>query len=96
MNAIKVAKYILSISDPDNGDIISHLKLQKLLYYTQGLYLAKFDNPLFNDIMYAWELGPVVRTVYDEYKYNGKEPIDKDFSVFDEEQISHIKLRSVK
>ena len=35
-----VAEYLLSLSDPDAGDFISHLKLQKLLYYTQGFYLG--------------------------------------------------------
>ncbi len=31
-----VAEYILSKCDRDEGDLISHLKLQKLLYYCQA------------------------------------------------------------
>lgn len=53
--------------------------LQKLLYYAQGCYLAMKDKPLFNENILAWEHGPVVNEVYQEYKQNGSNPI-----VFDE------------
>ena len=51
------------------GDPVSHMKLHKLLYYTQGWHLAYFDgNPLFVDKPQAWMRGPVYRTVYNRYK----------------------------
>ena len=53
ITASKAAKYILSLSDPDQGDIISNLKLQKLLYYTQGIHLAVYNKPLFDDPIYV-------------------------------------------
>ena len=55
---------------------ITHLKLQKLLFYAQGIYLALNDNMLFYDQIVAWEHGPVVKSVYDEYKQNGRNPIN--------------------
>jgi uncharacterized phage-associated protein len=36
---LTVAKYFLSIPDADAGDLMSNLKLQKLLYYSQGIML---------------------------------------------------------
>ena len=75
-----VANYILAMSDPDVGDGISNLKLQKLLYYCQGTYLAITDTPLFKNLIEAWEHGPVVPDVYQQYKKYGSEniPIPKE------------------
>jgi uncharacterized phage-associated protein len=68
------------------GDTISNLKLQKLLYYAQGFNLAVNKKPLFADKIYAWEHGPVVQTVYHQFKEHGGNSIPKpksfDFSVF--------------
>lgn len=72
--ALSVGKYILSLQDPDAGDLISNLKLQKLLYYCQGccLRLRGISKPLFVDRILAWEHGPVVRAVYENYAQFGK------------------------
>jgi uncharacterized phage-associated protein len=51
------------------GDLITNLKLQKLLYYAQAFYMVENNGePLFSDDIEAWKYGPVVRTVYDKYK----------------------------
>jgi len=47
---------------------MSHLKLQKLLYYIQAFHLAYFDKPLFKDKFQAWVHGPVIRRLFDELK----------------------------
>lgn len=57
--------YIMGESD---ADLITNLKLQKLLYYAQGCYLAITDEPLFDENILAWEHGPVVEEVYQKYK----------------------------
>ncbi len=62
-----VADYFLSLVDEDSGDSISNLKLQKLVYYAQGLHLACFDRPLFQEDIQAWAHGPVIPELY--YKY---------------------------
>lgn len=84
-----VAKYFLSMTDEDVGDLISNLKLQKLIYYAQGLHLAIYDKPLFNESISAWEHGPVVTSLYHAYKEYGSGPIpppdDLDFDKFDQE-----------
>lgn len=71
MKAIQVAKYILNLINEDYGETISNLKLQKILYYIQGYFLAYFDKPLFEDKIVAWAYGPVVPSVYNEYKQYG-------------------------
>jgi uncharacterized phage-associated protein len=73
--AIEVARYFLSLTDEDAGDLISNLKLQKLLYYAQGFHLAIFDEPLFSESIEAWIHGPVVPEVYRYYKSYGSDPI---------------------
>lgn len=70
-----VAKYILSLNDSDAGDLISNLKLQKLVYYTQGFSLAILKRPLFSETVEAWMHGPVVPALYHEYKEYGSGPI---------------------
>ena len=55
-----------------NGNSISPLKLQKVLYYLQAWYLVYFDrNLLFDDTPEAWVNGPVYRRVYEVYKGKG-------------------------
>jgi uncharacterized phage-associated protein len=41
-------------------------KLHKLLYYCQGHHLAAFDEPLFVETISAWDMGPVVPTLWHE------------------------------
>lgn len=39
-------------------------KMHKLLYYCQGHHLAAFDEPLFSETISAWDMGPVVGTLW--------------------------------
>lgn len=57
---------------------LTHLKIQKLLYYAQGWHLGFFGVPLFEDNIHAWKYGPVVETVYQALKYREKSEIIKD------------------
>lgn len=72
----------------EDSEYITNLKLQKLLYYAQGHFLAEKNRCLFEDDFMAWEHGPVIRKIYDKYKENGANGIkyDKDFTIdIDEE-----------
>ncbi len=72
LTAQDVAHYFLACVDPDVGDNLSNLRLQKLLYYAQGLYLALHEGrPLFDDEVRAWQFGPAVPGVFHEYKQHG-------------------------
>lgn len=81
-NVSDVAKYILTLADEEAGDLISNLKLQKLVYYCQGFHLALVSQPLFKENIDAWEHGPVVPMLYKEYKDfgAGSIPIPEGFS----------------
>jgi uncharacterized phage-associated protein len=77
--AEEIAQWFIarSLSEDDGKnegeDGITHLKLQKLLYYAQGCYLAIYDKPLFSENIVAWKYGPVVEEVYEKFKrYRGK------------------------
>src|SRR4051794_30850800 len=78
MSALTAAKYFLSIPDEDSGELVSNLKLQKLLYYTQGYHMAVHGKPMFNDKIYAWKHGPVVKTVYNHYSYCANQALPKE------------------
>jgi len=43
---------------------ISHLKLQKILYYIEAWHLTVLEESLINDDFEAWLHGPVIRSVY--------------------------------
>lgn len=48
MKALDIAKKLLyRATNEEGGELISNLKLQKLLYYMRGYHLAVFDSPLF-------------------------------------------------
>jgi uncharacterized phage-associated protein len=67
-SAQEIAKYIIKSLPVDN------LKLQKLLYYSQAVYLVLHaKEPLFPEPIEAWDYGPVVPPVYHEYKNYGFE-----------------------
>lgn len=65
---------------------LTHLKLQKLLYFAQGISLAKNDAVLFNDKIEAWEHGPVVKSVWNKYSSKGRKEITIE-DVINENQI---------
>ena len=78
-----VANYFLFLVDPDTEDCVTNLKLQKLCYYAQGLWLAKTRKRLFNDSLEAWAHGPVVGKLYHKYKKFGGTPLSVEQSFFD-------------
>lgn len=67
-----------NVAENDNYEVydgITHLKLQKLLYNAQGVYLAVRGKKLFKEDLIAWDHGPVVKDVYDTYCVFGRTPI---------------------
>lgn len=58
-----------------NGENVTPLKLQKLLYYVCGYYAAAYSNPVVDHTFEAWDYGPVVPSIYREFKHYGNQPI---------------------
>jgi uncharacterized phage-associated protein len=63
IDSLKLAEYIVF-----KGGAMSHLKLQKLLYYAQAYHLAYFETELIEDDFEAWVHGPVSRKLYNQVK----------------------------
>ena len=70
----------------DVYDGLTHLKIQKLLYYADGINLAITGKPLFEDKIYAWPHGPVIKNVYEKLSSNGSNEI-----LFDDNNWEKIK-----
>lgn len=91
LSAKDIAEYFLCKSEPEVGDFISNLKLQKLVYYAQGFHLAMYGERLFQEDLVAWEHGPVVERLYHHYKdYRANfipPPVEFDISKFSKLQI---------
>ena len=56
---------------------LTNLKLQKVIYYIHGYYLARFDRPLIRNHFECWDHGPVVASLYHKLKVYGEDRIDK-------------------
>lgn len=88
IDSVVLANYILKHHGP-----MSHLKLQKLLFYCDAYCLAFFGEELVSDKFEAWVHGPVCRRVYNQMKgasvlytdmsYSPLQGIDED-AVFDQ------------
>ncbi len=53
------------------------MKLQKLIYLSHGYYLATTSTPWIDESFEAWDYGPVVPSIYHEFKRFGSETIDR-------------------
>jgi len=74
-----VADYIIWRSH-EAGDVVTHLKLQKLLYYVQAWHLAIKGEALFDGEFEAWVHGPVNPAIYRRFRYLKWSPIDEDIA----------------
>ena len=74
-----VAEYLIAACDARasglDDDLMTHLKLQKLVYFAQGASLHYTGAPLFNEPLEAWEHGPVCPILYRYFKDAGRLPI---------------------
>lgn len=75
-NNAEVREHEVTNDDYEVYEGITHLKLQKLLYYAQGICLALYNKPLFEEKIEAWQHGPVVREVYGIYSVYKRDTIN--------------------
>lgn len=62
-NVFDVSAYILK-----NAGAMTHMKLQKLVYYSQAWSLVWDEQPLFSERIEAWANGPVCPDLYREHQ----------------------------
>ncbi|GLG01578.1 hypothetical protein Alches_16180 [Alicyclobacillus hesperidum subsp. aegles] len=63
----------------DQKSPITPMKLQKLLYFIYRDYLQQTGKPLFAERFEVWKYGPVISSVYHEFKQYRSGPV-KDYS----------------
>lgn len=54
---------------------VTHLALQKLLYFAHALFLIEQKRPLVSGYFEAWKNGPVHPAAYSAFKSAGRDPI---------------------
>lgn len=77
--ANKISDFILT-ECRNRGEVLTNLKLQKLLYYAQSWYLADHYDSLFDEDFQAWVHGPVLPSQYIRFKHYEWRPILSDIS----------------
>lgn len=87
-SSIKLAQFILKHYNYEKmKEMISPLKLQKILNYVYSYCLVIFDYKITEENLEAWAHGPVFPSVYQEYsfyKYNGISIPESDVSLENE------------
>jgi uncharacterized phage-associated protein len=73
--AFAAANYIIENLSRNKISDLTNLKLQKLMYFAYGVHLSLFGERLFRDEIQAWKLGPVIPSVYKEFKDHRNSPI---------------------
>jgi uncharacterized phage-associated protein len=73
-SAAAVANEFLHLAHRD-GQTITPLKMQKLVYFAHGWHLAITGKPLISEPIQAWQYGPVISSLYQIFKEAGSNPI---------------------
>ncbi len=81
-----VANFILTQAEGE-GVPVTQLKLLKLVYLLYGWVRAILDERLFDEDIQAWRLGPVVPSLYHEFKRFGSDPITERSLCMDDDGI---------
>jgi uncharacterized phage-associated protein len=71
-----VANSFLYRAKCDGVSDVTPLKIQKLTYFLHGWFLATRNAPVVGEQFEAWPYGPVLPSLYQEFKKNGSKPID--------------------
>lgn len=87
LDGMAVANYIIEIANKNNIDV-THLKIQKILFYLQQDFINEFGYPLINADFKYGNYGPYLEEVYDNLSNYGatniketQQILNKDFSM---------------
>ena len=70
-----IANYLLDLAEGSRATL-NPMKIQKLVYFSHGWHLSIHDgHPLIDEAVQAWTYGPVIPTLYHEFKRYGSGPI---------------------
>lgn len=85
-----VSKAIIHLHREIFGESLSPMKLQKLCYYAQGYSLAE-GKELFPENFQAWQQGPVVPELYQQYKHFQWRQITDEFELPKEDFLEFLR-----
>jgi uncharacterized phage-associated protein len=91
-DAKAVANTFLDLAERD-GDTLTPMKIQKLVYFAHGWNLAIRNEPLIDEPVQAWRWGPVIPSLYHEFKIYGNSPITERATVSewdDKNSVVHV------
>lgn len=74
LNPKSIANYFIELAR-QSGEPLDPMKLQKLMYYAHGWYAGYTGSPLINETVEAWPFGPVIPSLYYEFKKYGSSQI---------------------
>ena len=80
--ASHVANFFLDMAEEEKKTL-TQLKLMKLVYIGFGWVSAVLDEEMFDEPILAWKHGPVVKSIYDEFKHFSYNPITSNAVEFD-------------
>ena len=93
---LAVANYFITKS-LETGQLLTNMKLVKLVYLAHGWHLGLTNQPLISEGTEAWKYGPVVPSVYDNFKFYRGNPITQlAHTVTPTGQISYFPLSDPK
>lgn len=70
-SAIAVANAFIEKAKEKGIRDLTPMKLQKLVFYAHAWSLVMSNKPLFSDKVFAWPYGPVIESIYHEFKGHG-------------------------
>lgn len=76
LKAIDIANFFIKLANSFEEDLITNMKVNKLVYFTQAWSLVRLNKSLFEEDIQAWTYGPVIPSVYNAFKPCGKNNIE--------------------
>lgn len=73
--ALDIAAYFLERAREEKKTL-TPMQIQKLVYFAHGWHLAIEGMPLLDEQVEAWQYGPVIPSLYHEFKHCGARPIE--------------------
>jgi uncharacterized phage-associated protein len=71
-----IANHLIEVAKTCN-ERLTPMKLQKLVFYAHGWHLALVNKPLVDGGVQAWKYGPVITSLYHEFKDCGNQEISR-------------------
>ena len=98
MKALDVADMLVKYATYLNYPI-SHLHLQRIMYFLESYHIFKYNKKLYDEYFEAWMLGPILKTIYDKYSISGSNPIfvsEEDMKSFNIKALAELEEKTNK